>query len=244
MPSSDSEDEDYVPEVEADSSSSDSEEEELPDSKRPRTEPEDPEAEQRRRKELWKAFQDSVTSGSDVSTSKPVEELVKVEKRYMFAGKEVKEIVQVPANSADAKKWPVIPPDTSTSTSTTPPPAPKAITNPPSAAESSTSINPSSSSQKLPASRKGPRKSKVTLGEIPKSSSGSALKKLTVLEKSAMDWNAHVSEKDSKMMKDELEANRKQGGGGYLEKVEFLDRVSERRENLLDPNKNGKRRRG
>jgi hypothetical protein len=42
-------------------------------------------------------------------------------------------------------------------------------------------------------------------------------------------------------LKDELEAHRK--AGGYLEKVEFLTRVEERKEENLDVMKSSKRRR-
>ena len=41
--------------------------------------------------------------------------------------------------------------------------------------------------------------------------------------------------------KDELEANRR--SGGYLEKIEFLKRVDERKEEALEANKSNKRRR-
>lgn len=54
-----------------------------------------------------------------------------------------------------------------------------------------------------------------------------------------MDWRAHVDSQE--VSKDELEANRK--GGGYLEKVEFLKRVEERKEDKLEANKSNKRRR-
>ena len=55
-----------------------------------------------------------------------------------------------------------------------------------------------------------------------------------------MDWRAHVEGGSSADMKDELEANRR--GGGYLEKVEFLQRVEVRKEEVRDASK-GKRRR-
>ena len=51
-------------------------------------------------------------------------------------------------------------------------------------------------------------------------------KKLSTLDKSAMDWKEHVE--SSQDIKEDLEANRK--GGGYLEKVEFLERVEQRTE--------------
>lgn len=53
-----------------------------------------------------------------------------------------------------------------------------------------------------------------------------------------MDWQSHIN---AEGLKSELEANRR--GGGYLEKVEFLQRVDERKEDALEANKKGKRRR-
>jgi len=102
----------------------------------------------------------------------------------------------------------------------------------------------SSSSQPLPAAdklakRPGPRKLKRKLGPIlepPKA------KKLTTLDKSAMDWKAHVTAAPDTALKDELEANRR--GGGYLEKIEFLQRVEERKDQAFEANKSAKRRRG
>ena len=43
-------------------------------------------------------------------------------------------------------------------------------------------------------------------------------------------------------LKDELDANRR--GGGYLEKVQFLNEVGDRRDKLLEESKDKKRRRG
>ena len=54
-----------------------------------------------------------------------------------------------------------------------------------------------------------------------------------------MDWRAHVD--SHQVSKDELETNRR--GGGYLEKMEFLKRVAERKEDALEANKSNKRRR-
>ncbi|KAJ3747987.1 bucentaur or craniofacial development-domain-containing protein [Lentinula detonsa] len=206
---------------------------------------------------MWRAFKESVASGESSITSEGAEEkpkTIRVEKRYIYAGKETTEVIEVPADSAEAKKWPTVSSEPlSGKTNSIPSPA----HNPDSNASSNTNhlssatifSTPSSSpqiSQKTVVPSKGPRKPKITLGEIPGSSSGTRSRptKLTTLEKSAMDWRSHISEQDSVALKDELEANRKQGGGGYLERVEFLERVSERRENLLDASKSGKRRRG
>ncbi len=44
---------------------------------------------------------------------------------------------------------------------------------------------------------------------------------------SHMDWKSHTAALDTAAAS-ELEANRRQGGGGFLEKQEFLSRVGER----------------
>lgn len=56
-----------------------------------------------------------------------------------------------------------------------------------------------------------------------------------------MDWRAHINADQESSLKDELEANRR--GGGYLEKVEFLKRVEERKDNAIEASKGNKRRR-
>ncbi|THH00045.1 hypothetical protein EW026_g2422 [Hermanssonia centrifuga] len=92
-----------------------------------------------------------------------------------------------------------------------------------------------------PTKRPGPRKPKTQLGPLP---GAQKVKKLTTLDKSTMDWRSHVEGAEasgSSKLKDELEANRR--GGGYLEKVEFLKRVEERKEEALEASKSGKRRR-
>lgn len=55
-----------------------------------------------------------------------------------------------------------------------------------------------------------------------------------------MDWRAHL-QTGEEGLKDELEANRR--SGGYLEKVEFLKRVDERKEETLEASRSSKRRR-
>lgn len=88
--------------------------------------------------------------------------------------------------------------------------------------------------------RAGPRKSKITLAPLPGSSKA---KKMTTLDKSAMDWKSHLQTESAagSSVADELTANRK--SGGYLEKVEFLKRVGERKDETLESLKSGKRRR-
>jgi hypothetical protein len=56
-----------------------------------------------------------------------------------------------------------------------------------------------------------------------------------------MDWRTHLDAESESGVKDELEANRR--GGGYLEKVEFMKRVEQRKEGALQAIKDGKQRR-
>jgi Bucentaur or craniofacial development len=92
--------------------------------------------------------------------------------------------------------------------------------------------------------RPGRRKPKTQLAEVPAASDShkGKGKKLTTLEKSALDWNAHVHSSGAVELASELEANRR--GGGYLEKVEFLQRVGDRKNEALEANSDHKRRRG
>ncbi|EIW65074.1 uncharacterized protein TRAVEDRAFT_109648 [Trametes versicolor FP-101664 SS1] len=161
--------------------------------------------------------------------------MVKIVKRYRFAGEEVTEIKEVPANSPEAKEWPLWKPSDDGGKPTTPLEQPLASPSESAAPTASSSATPAKPSG--PGKRPGPRKPKTTLAAIPKKQ---PVKKLTTLDKSAMDWRAHVEGEDTSGVKDELEANRR--GGGYLEKVEFLQRVETRKEEVLDANK-GKRRR-
>ena len=156
---------------------------------------------------------------------------------YSYTSSEVKE---VPADSDEAKRWPrwkpsddaTNAPATSASASVSHEPGPSSVSE-----GASTPTSAPASAKPLLAKRAGPRKSKSKLGEIPKKE---PVKRLTTLDKSAMDWRAHVEGESSSAMKDELEANRR--GGGYLEKQEFLQRVEARKEEVLDATK-GKRRR-
>lgn len=95
----------------------------------------------------------------------------------------------------------------------------------------------------------------MQLADVPSAAAAAAagsrkgLKRLSTLEKSALDWKAHVDTTtsaggESGLLASELEANRR-GGGGYLEKVEFLRRVEDRKNQSLEAaNKDQKRRRG
>ena len=157
---------------------------------------------------------------------------------FVFA----REVVEVPEDSLEAKKWPLwkseaeaTPQDTTQVDSST-----VTIT---SGSESLPTVQASEQStptSKPSGTRPGPRKPKAKLADLPSSSAQKA-KKLSTLEKSAMDWKAHISSQVESGMKDELEANRR--GGGYLEKIDFLQRVEERREDVFDASKSAKRRR-
>ncbi|KAG9218119.1 hypothetical protein CCMSSC00406_0010140 [Pleurotus cornucopiae] len=219
---SDSEnDGDYVPPVEKDSSSSDEDEDEdggHEDNSTPRPVPptaEDVEAQKAAKHALWARFQAAVASESpSQAQTATAKAQVKIEKRYRFAGEDVIDVVEVDEDSEDAKRWP--------RAGETSSPSASASTN---------------STPRPPAKRPGPRRSKVTLAPLP---SGKA-KKLTTLEKSAMDWRAHVAAEASSGLQEELDANRK--GGGYLEKVDFLKRVDERKDGILEASRSSKRRR-
>ncbi|TFK60690.1 hypothetical protein BDN72DRAFT_828736 [Pluteus cervinus] len=211
---------------------------------------------------LWDSFQQSVhtpTSWSPQSSNGSAT-LVKIEKKYLFAGEMVVEIVEVPEDSQDAKKWPRWePPNTSKAEKEVrmdngAPPSQNGERNasvrsfsqnilPSTPTPISTAPPPSNlSTTPTPLRKPGPRKPKTTLATPPSLLGGPKPKKLTTLDKSAMDWKAHVDEEQSKSgLKDDLEANRR--GGGYLEKVDFLKRVDERKEDKLEGMKNGKRRR-
>lgn len=178
-------------------------------------------------------------------------------------------MIEVPEGSPEATKWPLwkdptlqleettgvstkasesIPPLTEQA-QTTPTPAEtntiSADSSPsnPIAQASTTStsqVSGSSCVPKPPIKRPGPRKPKTALAPLP---GPTKAKKLTTLDKSAMDWERHIQteQQAGSSIKDELDANRR--AGGYLEKVEFLKRVEERKEENLDAMKSSKRRR-
>ncbi|KAL5514203.1 hypothetical protein ACEPAG_2291 [Sanghuangporus baumii] len=273
--SDDENDPDFVPEDQSDTS----EDETVlrPDPDAVETEAQKAEKE-KARASLWESFQASIaatTGASSTSTPRSVK-LVKVERRYRFAGEEVSEVVEVPEDSEDARKWPRWIPQSAhteqvstngasredtkgvgddslpaaTESTSQPPNAP----HPSKASESSKDAISSTSGSKStvstatkPAShpKPGPRKPKTALAPLPSSKP----KKLTTLEKSAMDWRAHISQNDSTTettpgdvsIADELERNRR--SGGYLEKVAFLERVGNRREDLFEESRK-KRRKG
>ncbi|TFK23409.1 BCNT-domain-containing protein, partial [Coprinopsis marcescibilis] len=218
---SDSEDdEDYVPSKEEGKDSSDDESDKEQNKSKP------PATEQKGEKDLkkvWEDFQSSISEpGPGSSAEAQSAKFVKVVKRYRFAGEEHEEIIQVPEGSEEAKKWP---PYRGT-TNDNPSPAVTMPQDPPAPAPAS-----------MPKRKPGPRKPKTTLAPLPASSKA---KKITTLEKSAMDWKAHVESQQNTGIQEQLEANKK--GGGYLEKVEFLKRVEERKDESFEAARSSKRR--
>jgi hypothetical protein len=143
------------------------------------------------------------------------------------------EVIEVLEDSDDVKKWPLWTPkgeDTASESSVAG--APEAQPeNAPLTVPSEHAIPLSSAiarpEQPLP-KKPGPRKSKTKLGPLPEPTKP---KKLTTLDKSARDPS----------LKHYLDANRREGG--YLEKVAFLQRVEERKDQAFDANKPNKRRR-
>lgn len=204
--------------------------------------------------QVWQDFQATLSAQKPATSSEPPPRLVKVVKKYRFAGQEHKEVVQVLETSQDAKRWPhysevsdsssrkpLGSPSTTKPVDTPFPSGPNAeadikvsVKSPPAATAASSTApsapqGPSFPKRKAP----GPRKSKTTLAAPPAKS-----KKLTTLEKSALDWSKHTS---SLTDAEELEAHRR-GGSGYLDKVDFLNRVEERKEGVLQGSSGGKRR--
>ena len=148
-----------------------------------------------------------------------------------FHGREVVEVLE---DSPDAKKWPLWQPPDKEEPSVT------SSTAPTTEIDINTGTT-STSATFTPGKRPGPRKPKTQLPELPRQSSTRATK-LTTLNKSVMDWKAHVQSSEYDGLQDELDANRR--GGGYLEKVEFLQRVDDRKEAMLEAAKSTKRKRG
>jgi Bucentaur or craniofacial development len=143
-------------------------------------------------------------------------------------------VLEVPEGSEEARKWPAY-------RASDPAHAPEVLNKVTLAMEPPVEQppeHPGPGSQPPPLKRKpGPRKPKTTLAPLPNTSKA---KKITTLEKSAMDWKAHLDSQKQTGVQDELEANRR--AGGYLEKVEFLQRVEERKEEKLEAERSTKRR--
>jgi hypothetical protein len=157
-------------------------------------------------------------------------------------------VIEVPEDSEDARKWPIWVDPKAAATEATkeatadatplidPPPVDAPATaEPPPAPDTPTA----SAAPKPAGARPGPRKSKLSApppARVPKA------KKLSTLDRSALDWTAHVSAAADGGVRDELSAHRR--GGGYLERVDFLERVGGRKDELLEQSKASKRRRG
>jgi hypothetical protein len=224
----------------------------------------------RQREALWASFQASVStppshSGGDGKGDTSVRR-VTIAKTYLFAGKHItyvftplsffvssshtalaltfvvyarastfsREVVEVAEGSEEATKWPRARP-TSNAVSAL------ASSSTPCASEGEEegkgdSPAPPVSTSTPGAKRPGPRRPRTALPSLPKASQA---KKITTLDKSAMDWRAHVASQSGDV-KGELDANRR--GGGYLEKVDFLKRVEDRREDAFEASKSSKRR--
>ncbi|VDC03753.1 unnamed protein product [Peniophora sp. CBMAI 1063] len=191
----------------------------------------DEEARKQARDKAWAELQASLSSNG----KSEVKKMVKIRKTHRFAGEDVMEVVEVPEDSDDAKKWPLWESSADLSPVKSPVPSTPSHTADVEASSSSTLIP----VPVAPVKKPGRRKSRVQLSDIPSASSQKA-KKLSTIEKSAIDWKAH-SRDDAQLM-DELDANRR--GGGYLEKVQFLNDVGDRRDKLLEESKDKKRRRG
>ncbi|KAF7327503.1 Craniofacial development protein 1 [Mycena kentingensis (nom. inval.)] len=182
MSDSDAEDPDFVANFGPDTEDTPSPED-GPSSKRPRTT--SSAEEMSRAKKLWKSF----TADGTASPQPPqLQNLVKIQKRFMFAAEETTQVVEVPADSSEATKWPLW----------TPPP-PSSI-----------------------APKPRIRKSKTALTSTPTTKP----RKLSTLDKSALDWQVHVNNASTELQH-ELHANRKSGGsflskGGEFEAGEDL----------------------
>lgn len=148
-----------------------------------------------------------------------------------------REVTEVADGSLDAQKWPLWQPVEQENPDATSAEALGQNVATPSS-DALRSSPPSTKLQPVLGKRPGPRKPKTSLAALPSSHKA---KKLTTLDKSAMDWSAHVTTQTDPTVRDELEANRR--GGGYLEKVEFLKRVEERKEDAMEAIKSNKRRR-
>ncbi|KDQ15614.1 hypothetical protein BOTBODRAFT_54509 [Botryobasidium botryosum FD-172 SS1] len=218
------------------------------------------------RASLWAQFEASVASSSTsqqgTGTRPSPVKTVLIEKKFRFAGEDVIEVKEVPEDSEEAKQWPRAAaqslgedegrnpehaqPPTSTNggaqitdhvANTS---ASAAMIAASASAAAPTSAEGSTELPKMPPPPRGAgrRRPKATLSALAAASASSTPKKLTMLEKSKMDWNAHLA--SSSGIQDELQTNRK-SGAGYLEKVDFLDRVGARREEL--EKEKGKRKR-
>lgn len=141
---------------------------------------------------------DEPAAGNTMSSN-----LVTIKRRYDFAGQTIEEEKQVPAESAEAKLY----------------------------LEDQAKVSAAPSAARKPGAGP-PKRRKTPFGNFnpdnPTSTAPSKpAKKLNTIEKSRLDWAAHV---DQQGLGEELdEASRAKGS--YLGKVDFLDRMSARRDN-------------
>ncbi|KAL1682481.1 hypothetical protein EV122DRAFT_203478 [Schizophyllum commune] len=219
------------------------------------------EEKRRQRAELWSKF---LAMDPPRPTDEPPRKLVKVFKTYKFAGKEMEEIIEVPEDSPDAAKWPRYEEASSADASE--------LRDVPMTDLTAQPLDVTPSQPPPPHKRPGPRRGKVTLpgftmghrvvrtptsphavdptahvASLPTRYKTSTPTALTTLDKSALDWRSHIQsqshiEDQAIPLRDELDAHRR--GGGYLEKVAFMQRVEQRREGLLKAGRGGGRRRG
>ncbi|KAG8690233.1 hypothetical protein FRC11_013013 [Ceratobasidium sp. 423] len=243
---SDEDDDDYVPGEQ----DSDSESETGPETKKQRTEDtlDAPTTQlltdDATRNALWNSFLESAKSeatGSETPTPKPEAKTITIEKKYRFAGEDVIEKTVVAEDSSEAQGWRKHQSTEGQGTSSTTTPA---VSTP-----GSGSSTPNTGSlfplETNDTTIKSPPPTKAKPAMKPrKSLSGLAVagkpKKLTTLDKSRLDWQSHLAS-STQEERDELERNRRAGGAGYLEKVDFLARVGERRENVFEESKRKRR---
>ncbi|CAE6349982.1 unnamed protein product [Rhizoctonia solani] len=234
---SDEDDKDYIP-----SENVDSESDAGPERKKPRTEDTSDIpatkilADDATRNALWDSFLESTKSEATNSNIVTEVQTIVIERKYRFAGEDVIEKVAVAEDSSEAQEWSKHQStgDQSTNSGATP-----IISTP--GSESSTpktsSLETNRTDTKTPPVKpKPPTKPRRSLSNL---AAAGKSKKLTTLDKSRLDWQSHLAS-STQEERDDLERNRKAGGAGYLEKVDFLARVGERRDTVFE---DGKRKR-
>ncbi|CAE6440167.1 unnamed protein product [Rhizoctonia solani] len=239
---SDEDDDDFVPGEQ----DSDSESDAGPETKKPRTgdviDAPTTKMDDAARTALWNSFLESTES--EVTNSKiltqPEVKTITIEKKHRFAGEDVIEKVVVADDSSEAQGWRKrqFMGGQSTGCTTTP------IVSTPGSGCST--LNPGSiptetnntAVEALPTTKsKPPAKPRKSLSGL---AAAGKPKMLTTLDKSRLDWQSHLAS-STQEERDELERNRKAGGAGYLEKVDFLARVGERREHVFEDSKRKRR---
>ncbi|KAL1686671.1 hypothetical protein GGG16DRAFT_128522 [Schizophyllum commune] len=227
----------------------------------------DLEEKRRQRGELWSKF---LAMDPPRPPDEPPRKLVKVVKAYKFAGKEMEEIIEVPEDSPDAAKWPryeevssadasepsdVPMADLTAQLPNAPPSQPPPPHKPPGPRRGKVSLPGFTMRHRIVRTPALPHEAGHTAHATnhhtrdknlgPASRITPTL--LTTLDKSALEWRSHIQsqshiEDQAIPLRDELDAHRR--GGGYLEKVAFMQRVEQRREGLLEAVRDGRRKRG